>query len=62
MPLLMLSDVSANYAPTIWGDHFLSYAASMEVDIKLEQHIQELKEEVKRMLMAPVNKLQKDLT
>ncbi|PRQ22026.1 putative lyase [Rosa chinensis] len=41
---------SANFAPGIWGDHFLSYATT-EVDTKLEQHVRELKEEVKRMLM-----------
>ncbi|KAM5548678.1 hypothetical protein ABKV19_000210 [Rosa sericea] len=45
----------ANFAPSIWGDHFLSYATT-EVDIKLEQHVLELKEEVKRMLMDPVKK------
>ncbi|KAL6146196.1 hypothetical protein ACLB2K_056879 [Fragaria x ananassa] len=44
----------ANYAPCIWGDHFLSYS-SMELDVKVEQHVQELKEEVKRMLMVVVN-------
>ncbi|XP_040363491.1 (-)-germacrene D synthase [Rosa chinensis] len=41
---------SANFTPSIWGDHFLSYATT-EVDIKLEQHVRELKEEVKRMLI-----------
>ncbi|XP_050373559.1 (-)-germacrene D synthase-like [Argentina anserina] len=59
-----VSDVkrrSANYTPSIWGDHFLSYAGSMKVDTKLEQHIQELTEEVKRMLMAPVNKTSESL-
>ncbi|PRQ33675.1 putative lyase [Rosa chinensis] len=44
---------STNYAPSIWGDHFLSYA-TMEVNIELEQHVRELKEEVKSMLMDPV--------
>ncbi|PRQ33701.1 putative lyase [Rosa chinensis] len=44
---------SANYTPSIWGDHFLSYA-TMEVDIKLEQHVRQLKEEVKKMLMDPL--------
>ncbi|KAL6193023.1 hypothetical protein ACLB2K_034108 [Fragaria x ananassa] len=44
----------ANYAPCIWGDHFLSYS-SMKVDVKLKQRVQELKEEVKRMLLAAVN-------
>ncbi|PRQ33610.1 putative lyase [Rosa chinensis] len=46
---------STNYTPSIWGDHFLSYATK-EVDIKLEKHVRELKEEVKRMLMDPVKK------
>ncbi|KAM5584139.1 hypothetical protein ABKV19_003820 [Rosa sericea] len=44
---------SSNFTPDIWGDHFLSYATT-EVDIKLEQHVRELKEEVKRMLMDPL--------
>ncbi|KAL6127344.1 hypothetical protein ACLB2K_075385 [Fragaria x ananassa] len=42
------------YAPCIWDDHFLSYSTT-EVDIKLEQHVRELKEEVKRILMDPAN-------
>ncbi|PRQ19009.1 putative lyase [Rosa chinensis] len=44
-----------NYTPNIWGDHFLHYATT-EVDIKLEQHVRELKDQVKRMLMDPVKK------
>ncbi|XP_050374107.1 (-)-germacrene D synthase-like [Argentina anserina] len=43
------------YVPNIWGDHFLSYA-SMEIDTKLQQRVQELKEEVKKMLNVVVNK------
>ncbi|PRQ31630.1 putative lyase [Rosa chinensis] len=35
---------SANFSPSIWGDHFLSYSSL----------VQELKEEVRRTLMAPV--------
>ncbi|KAL6127443.1 hypothetical protein ACLB2K_070808 [Fragaria x ananassa] len=42
------------YAPCIWDDHFLSYSTT-EVDIKLEQHVRELKEEVKRILMDHAN-------
>ncbi|PRQ33614.1 putative lyase [Rosa chinensis] len=43
---------SANYTPSIWGDHFLSYAKA-EVDFNLEQRVQELKREVKMILMVP---------
>ncbi|XP_068340042.1 (-)-germacrene D synthase-like [Pyrus communis] len=50
---------SATFSPSIWGDHFLSYA-SLEVDAELEQHVQELKEEVRRMLTtSPENISQK---
>ncbi|KAB2600584.1 (-)-germacrene D synthase-like [Pyrus ussuriensis x Pyrus communis] len=50
---------SATFSPSIWGDHFLSYA-SLEVDAELEQHVQELKEEVRRMLTtSPENVSQK---
>ncbi|TQD91283.1 hypothetical protein C1H46_023127 [Malus baccata] len=50
---------SATFSPSIWGDHFLSYA-SLEVDAELEQHVQELKEEVRSMLMtSPENVSQK---
>ncbi|KAK9938417.1 hypothetical protein M0R45_015158 [Rubus argutus] len=44
---------SAGFHPSIWGDRFLSYNNTMETDVKDEQHVQQLKEEVKRMLMAP---------
>ncbi|XP_062011925.1 (-)-germacrene D synthase-like [Rosa rugosa] len=44
---------SANFHPSIWGDQFLSYNNTMETNINGEQHVQQLKEEVKRMLMAP---------
>ncbi|XP_068312110.1 (-)-germacrene D synthase-like [Pyrus communis] len=44
---------SANFSPTIWGDYFLSYA-SIETNIEEEQRIQELKERVKTMIMAPI--------
>ncbi|XP_068340125.1 (-)-germacrene D synthase-like [Pyrus communis] len=50
---------SATFSPSIWGDHFLSYA-SLDVDAELEQHVQELKEEVRRMLTtSPENVSQK---
>ncbi|KAL9366365.1 hypothetical protein Peur_037564 [Populus x canadensis] len=46
---------SAGYSPSIWGDHFLSYATdSMETSDKAEH--KKLKEEVKRELMANINK------
>ncbi|KAJ6423290.1 hypothetical protein OIU84_024266, partial [Salix udensis] len=44
---------SANYAPSVWGDHFLSYATdSMETDDEGEH--KKLKEEVKRELMGNI--------
>ncbi|ONI13035.1 hypothetical protein PRUPE_4G199200 [Prunus persica] len=45
----------ANFSPSTWGDYFLSYA-SVETDIKAEQDVQELKEKVKGMIMAPMLK------
>ncbi|KAG6634537.1 hypothetical protein CIPAW_12G125200 [Carya illinoinensis] len=45
----------ANFRPSIWGDRFLSFANSMETDGYLKQ-VQELKEEVRRMLMASIDK------
>ncbi|KAG7953734.1 hypothetical protein I3843_12G124400 [Carya illinoinensis] len=47
---------AANYRPSLWGDRFLSFANnSMETYENLEQ-AQKLKEEVQRMLMAPIDK------
>ncbi|XP_028066770.1 (-)-germacrene D synthase-like [Camellia sinensis] len=44
---------SANYHPTIWGDHFLAYAShAVEVDVKMGQQLQQQKEEVRKMLVA----------
>eukprot|EP00258_Populus_trichocarpa_P015005 XP_006370591.1 (-)-germacrene D synthase isoform X1 [Populus trichocarpa] len=46
---------SASFPPSIWGDHFLSYATdSMETSDKAEH--KKLKEEVKRELMTTINK------
>ncbi|XP_044507235.1 (-)-germacrene D synthase-like [Mangifera indica] len=46
---------SANYHPSIWGDRFLSYASnSVESDDWEKQ--QKLKHEIKKMLLAEVNK------
>ncbi|XP_050369625.1 (-)-germacrene D synthase-like [Argentina anserina] len=42
---------SANFHPSIWGDRFLSYNNIAETNMKGEQHVQQLKEEVKRMLI-----------
>ncbi|XP_040988311.1 (-)-germacrene D synthase-like isoform X2 [Juglans microcarpa x Juglans regia] len=48
---------SANFQPSIWGDHFLSYAYEfLETDVKMRQQIEELKENVRTMLMATVEK------
>ncbi|PRQ55589.1 putative lyase [Rosa chinensis] len=47
---------SANYSPSIWGDHFLSYASIEAADGKSKKHIQDLKEELKRMIMAPAKR------
>ncbi|XP_040987076.1 (-)-germacrene D synthase-like [Juglans microcarpa x Juglans regia] len=48
---------SANFQPSIWGDHFLSYASEfLETDVKMRQQIQELKENVRTMLTATVEK------
>ncbi|KAL0001134.1 hypothetical protein SO802_014915 [Lithocarpus litseifolius] len=45
-----------NYSPSLWGDHFLSYANdSMETNDNLEQ-VQRLKEEVGKLLMDPIDK------
>ncbi|KAG6634539.1 hypothetical protein CIPAW_12G125300 [Carya illinoinensis] len=47
---------AANYRPSLWGDRFLSFANnSLETYENLEQ-AQKLKEEVQRMLMAPIDK------
>ncbi|KAG2682110.1 hypothetical protein I3760_11G175600 [Carya illinoinensis] len=48
---------SANFQPSIWGDHFLSYASEfLETDVNMRQQIEELKENVRTMLKAPVEK------
>ncbi|KAM1442083.1 hypothetical protein ACFX13_010004 [Malus domestica] len=51
---------SATFSPSIWGEHFLSYA-SLEVDAELEQHVQELKEEVRRMLTTSLENVSQKL-
>ncbi|CAK9142319.1 unnamed protein product [Ilex paraguariensis] len=48
---------SANYHPSVWGDHFLRYASdTTEIDTHSEQQHQQLKEEVKKMLGTVANK------
>ncbi|KAK7257286.1 hypothetical protein RIF29_31149 [Crotalaria pallida] len=46
---------SANFHPTIWGDHFLSYSSTSKEEggSDLEQ-FQKLKEEVRKMLVSPI--------
>ncbi|KAJ0102369.1 hypothetical protein Patl1_04328 [Pistacia atlantica] len=46
---------SADYHPSIWGDHFLSYASN-SVETDDEKKLQELREDIKKMLKADVNK------
>nr|UJH94377.1 germacrene D synthase 1 [Zanthoxylum ailanthoides] len=46
----------ANYQPSIWGDHFLSYASdSMGTDDGSVKHL-ELKDEIRKMLKDDMNK------
>uniref|UniRef100_A0A7N2MWR6 Uncharacterized protein n=1 Tax=Quercus lobata TaxID=97700 RepID=A0A7N2MWR6_QUELO len=47
----------ANYRPSLWGDHFLSYSNKSEETIDDLEQVQRLKEEVQRMLMAPIDNL-----
>ncbi|KAG6689498.1 hypothetical protein I3842_11G178400 [Carya illinoinensis] len=48
---------SANFQPSIWGDHFLSYASEfLETDVNMRQQIEELKENVMTTLTAPIEK------
>nr|ANA91932.1 terpenoid synthase [Paeonia lactiflora] len=41
---------SANFHPSIWGDHFLAYAShhNLSVDVGVEKQIEQLKEQVRR--------------
>ncbi|KAK4576358.1 hypothetical protein RGQ29_027073 [Quercus rubra] len=46
---------SANFHPSIWGDRFLTYASEfLEIEDNLKLQVQEMKEEVRRMLTSPV--------
>ncbi|PRQ55599.1 putative lyase [Rosa chinensis] len=51
-----VTQCSANFSPSIWGDHFLSYASMEAADSKSKKHVQDLKEELKRMIMAPTKR------
>ncbi|KAI4317442.1 hypothetical protein L6164_025309 [Bauhinia variegata] len=48
---------SADYHPTIWGDQFIAYAAdsTTEVDDKMKQQAQTLKEQVRSMLVSAIH-------
>ncbi|PHT51583.1 (-)-germacrene D synthase [Capsicum baccatum] len=51
---------SGNHHPTIWGDHFLAYADLPEANEGEEKQHEDVKEEVRKMLvMAPSKSLQK---
>ncbi|KAH7544273.1 hypothetical protein JRO89_XS15G0138900 [Xanthoceras sorbifolium] len=44
---------TANYHPTLWGDHFLTYASdSVTIDATTEQEFKGLKQEVRRILVS----------
>ncbi|KAL6999145.1 (-)-germacrene D synthase [Sarracenia purpurea var. burkii] len=48
---------SADFHPSVWGDHFLAYASdAMEVDVNMEQQHLMLKENVKKMFVVFANK------
>ncbi|XP_075674804.1 (-)-germacrene D synthase-like [Castanea sativa] len=47
----------ANFRPSLWGDHFLSYSNKSEETIDGLEQVQRLKEEVQRMLMSPIDSL-----
>nr|UZT70947.1 terpene synthase 2 [Paeonia delavayi] len=44
----------ANYHPSIWGDHFLSYAShhNLSVDVGVEKQIEQLKAQVRRKFVG----------
>lgn len=51
---------SANFHPSVWGNHFLRYASEpMEVDIKTEQQVEKLKKQVRTKLDTANNPSQK---
>ncbi|KAL6125360.1 hypothetical protein ACLB2K_073419 [Fragaria x ananassa] len=46
----------ANFSPSVWGDHFLSYSSMEAADGKSKKHAHNLKEELKRMILAPAER------
>ncbi|XP_052178610.1 (-)-germacrene D synthase-like isoform X1 [Diospyros lotus] len=41
---------SANFHPTVWGDHFLAYASSQVLDAKAQQQHEKLRDELRKTL------------
>ncbi|XP_052178519.1 (-)-germacrene D synthase-like [Diospyros lotus] len=41
---------SANFHPTVWGDHFLAYASSQVLDAKAQQQHEQLRDELRKTL------------
>ncbi|KAL3508558.1 hypothetical protein ACH5RR_027959 [Cinchona calisaya] len=53
---------SANYHPSIWGDHFLAYDPDVKENFSQEERkLEELKEEVRKMLIATPDKSKRKL-
>ncbi|KAA8526911.1 hypothetical protein F0562_008860 [Nyssa sinensis] len=54
---------SANYHPSIWGDHFLAYASDFTTTniAHTEQQFEGVKEEVRKMLVAAADEPSKQL-
>lgn len=53
---------SANFIPSIWGYHFLTYDSKfLQEDMHLEQQARQLKEDVRRLLMSPHDKTSQKL-
>ncbi|TYG47424.1 hypothetical protein ES288_D11G337100v1 [Gossypium darwinii] len=46
----------ANFRPSFWGDIFLSSTSEMELDAGTQQEYEELKQEVRRMLVVNMDK------
>ncbi|KAK7405096.1 hypothetical protein VNO78_06292 [Psophocarpus tetragonolobus] len=46
---------TATFHPTIWGDYFLSYAPTLVEDDSYPKQIQQLKENVKRKIVSPMD-------
>ncbi|KAJ4718963.1 Terpene synthase [Melia azedarach] len=53
---------SANFHPTLWGDHFLAYANdSMKIDPATREEYEELKQDVRRLITANTDEQVKKL-